>query len=211
MQAFLKSIWKEFMLLVFPINCAGCSKWDLSVCPSCMRAINKSPFLSDRFPIWVANIYALPIRSIILQWKDHGRSDLDFIMKNRIIHSFDAGFGKKNRTLTLVPIPSSKKMSKNRGFSQTLLLAKTLENRFPEVKVCELLFKKGSAAAHKTNKKLSRNAEFIFNEKAKCSRDYPVVLIDDVLTTGGTYEKCKSRLEEKGFQVLGAAVIAEAG
>lgn len=199
------------MLLIFPINCAGCSKWDLSICSDCAKAINKSPFLSNRFPVWVANLYNLPIRPIILQWKDHGRSDLDSVLEKRITHCFQtANFLQNANQILIVPIPSSKKMVKSRGFCQTALLANALENRFSGIQSKELLIKKGNAASHKLANKSSRSAEFSFNEKIKCDTLYPVVLVDDVLTTGGTWEKCKSVLEEKGFSVLGGVVIAEA-
>ena len=47
-----------------------------------------------------------------------------------------------------------------------------------------------------------------FNHKKKRSKMSPVILVDDVLTTGATLRECREILELRGRVVLGAVVLA---
>jgi ComF family protein len=231
----LKPCVQEFLLLLFPINCAGCQKYDISICENCLNAISNKPYIAPRsaklnLDIAVANIYNLPIRPIILQWKDHARRDLDNIITWRIIKAFQmGGFFKHAQNLTIVPIPSAKKAIKSRGFSQTKFLANQIQNKFPQINVENLLTKKGTAS-HKTAKKTARKSKFIINKnainKSSINKNFlyreqnkptgkstvyeAIVLVDDVITTGSTIENCKEILQNEGYKVIGAAIIAEA-
>ncbi|MDR3128196.1 MAG: hypothetical protein LBT99_02590 [Bifidobacteriaceae bacterium] len=210
--------FKEFLLLIFPLNCAGCGKWDVSVCKQCYKAISTQPFLSNRFSdynIWVANNYNIPIKPIILQWKDHARKDLNKIIIKRIMHAFTtANWQKISPNLILVPIPSTKKAIRQRGFCQTKTLAHAIANNWQNITVRNLLIKKGGMAAHKLTKKQTRHAEFYLNKSNyqinQLANSTPVVLIDDVVTTGNTIIKCQQILEQNNYKVIGTAVIAEA-
>lgn len=106
------------------------------------------------------------------------------------------------RSPVLVPIPASRDGRRRRGFDQSLLLAKALE-RTGIASVRPILHRRGGS----DQKHLDRVDRFtnIANQLqlrsgASLSAAVPVVLVDDVVTTGASMLAARSLLIEAGAQ-----------
>ncbi len=105
----------------------------------------------------------------------------------------------------LVPVPLSRSRLRLRGFNQSLDLARVLGAELGHA-VFELL---GRREGRGTQTRLGRRARAVNLESAIAVRPsspyLPLVLIDDVWTTGATISECRRALEDAGHRVFGAA------
>lgn len=110
-----------------------------------------------------------------------------------------------------VPVPMSVKQQRQRGYNQAEELAYAVTEG-SDIKVRnDLIFRKYSKIAQHTlnaaeRKTAAQNAYF-----AKSGEKLPggvVLLVDDVLTTGATFDKCAELLKELGAQKVICAAAA---
>ncbi len=113
--------------------------------------------------------------------------------------------------VVLVPIPLHWKRKLKRGYNQAEKLAHGMAEVW-KVEVDRWSLKRG---VHKTsltgsNRRVrSKSVKDVFYYKdGFCDTETPIILIDDVLTTGATLRSCRNVLEENKRIVLGAAVLA---
>jgi predicted amidophosphoribosyltransferase len=115
----------------------------------------------------------------------------------------------------LVPIPSSPANTKKRGFSHTSIMARALARRVAGASSRELL---KSARVRLDQVGLSpsdrvKNLEGAFRADLRGFQDRvrPVVLVDDVLTSGASVAEAIACLRASGVEVAGFFVFARAG
>ncbi len=111
----------------------------------------------------------------------------------------------------LVPVPIPKVRLNNRGYNQTLLLAKEL-SAYLKVPMANLLERVGNS---KPQSRLSRkerianlNNAIIPAPGADFSSYKKVLLIDDIITTGTTLNECAKALAEMGIKEVHTATFA---
>ena len=114
--------------------------------------------------------------------------------------------------VVLVPVPIHPKRKLQRGYNQAERLAAGLGEVW-DVKVdgAGLIRKKHGASLTGSNRQGRSQAlkqTYGFNHKKNRSKMSPVILVDDVLTTGATLRECREILELRGRVVLGAVVLA---
>jgi len=117
--------------------------------------------------------------------------------------------------LTVVPIPLHIGRQEQRGFNQAALLA----NHFCEVSRLPLELKglertqetvaqfKLSAAEREQNLSHAFQVGKAFLDRPPC---HPILLLDDVYTTGATIRSATQTLHQHGIRVYGVAVLARA-
>ena len=115
----------------------------------------------------------------------------------------------------LVPIPSSPSNAKKRGFSHTSILSRALARRVSGASFRELL---KSARVRLDQVGLSpsdraKNLEGAFRADLRGfhNRARPIVLVDDVLTSGATMAEAIACLRANGVEVAGFCVFARTG
>lgn len=121
-------------------------------------------------------------------------------------------FHKSNDVL-IVPIPLTPKKIKQRGYNQSLLVAKVLCNFFALPLADELLIKVKETApqAQLTKIERQRNIQgaFMINpNNHQCLKSKTIYLIDDVYTTGSTMNECARVLKKSGARRIYGIVIA---
>jgi predicted amidophosphoribosyltransferase len=114
----------------------------------------------------------------------------------------------------LVPLPSSPANLKKRGFSHTTLLAKQLSKRAPSASVRELLRSTRSRADQVglDPKGRAQNMAGAFRAELRAFQnlDRPVVLVDDVLTSGASMDSAIRALAASGIYAAGFCVFVRA-
>ena len=111
----------------------------------------------------------------------------------------------------LVPVPLHIKKLRERGFNQSLLLAKEMGKRhklpvnFSLLKRCK--FTLTQTGLNKTEREKNIKGAFVVADKKKVAGEN-IILIDDVYTTGATINECARVLLKAGAQKVAALTLA---
>ncbi|MBP1947985.1 ComF family protein [Virgibacillus litoralis] len=191
---------KEFSVLEGK-RCRKCSrKSEESLCQDCKRwnelCDNDDPLVLN-FSVFH---YNEQMQDMISRWKYRGDYCLGNSFKRYYTKAFDQEFSYLPKDIIAVPIPLSNERMKERGFNQSLQLA-----RFLPLKTCELLTREhGEKQSKKTRKeRISTLNPF----KITKTINKPVILTDDIYTTGSTLRHAASLLKEKGCPAIYALTL----
>ena len=114
----------------------------------------------------------------------------------------------------LIPVPLHPKREKQRGYNQSLMIAKGI-SEVTGIAIGDKYLVRAiytETQTHKTAEQRFKNVKDIFEVRfAEELKDKHVLLIDDVLTTGATLESCAHQLENIPGIVISAATAACAG
>lgn len=192
-------IFKDLFLdLLFPRFCLGCGSEGKFLCSNCEARVAMLP--SKQRPLCVYDYHEKLIKELIYAFKYEHLKSLDqvltrlmlnFLQKNKIIFEEDW-------IISFVPMHPDKQ--KIRGFNQAELLAKQLGVGL-NLKVQAVLIKNLNTRPQmqlNRNERLS-NLRNVFSALPNASNK-KIILIDDVCTTGATFEECKNTLLRAGVR-----------
>jgi len=110
----------------------------------------------------------------------------------------------------LVPVPLHRRRLKTRGYNQAELLAKDLARALHVKPPCTALCRTSDTAPQVGLDRLRRqnNVMGAFTWRAPPLHGEPVLIIDDVATTGATLEACARALKDAGSGSLTGLVLA---
>ncbi len=160
----------------------------------------------DGHQVQAACHYAWPVDRLIHLYKYQGRLDLVPIFTDLMLQL------PKPAVQAIVPAPLSQRRLKQRGFNQSLVLAKQLSIQW-HIPIWQPLQRRHTVAQqHLTRtERLSNLQQAFYVNHAQC-RVIPrkVVVIDDVFTTGSTLSMIQAQLLDLGVQHVEHRVIAKA-
>jgi ComF family protein len=111
----------------------------------------------------------------------------------------------------LIPVPLHVKKLRQRGFNQSLLLARALGKKYKLPVNFSLLkrskFTLTQTGLHKNEREKNIKGAFIVTDKEKISGK-KIILIDDVYTTGATINECAKTLIKAGAEKVAALTLA---
>ena len=114
----------------------------------------------------------------------------------------------------LIPVPLHPKREKKRGYNQSLMICKGI-NEVTGIPIGNKYLVRGvytETQTHKTAEERFKNVKDIFKVRfAEELKGKHILIIDDVLTTGATLESCALQLEKIHGIVISAATAACAG
>ena len=151
------------------------------------------------------------IRDKILDYKFNEKSYLYktftfFLLKNKKV------FEKIKSYDTIIPVPISKKRKKERGYNQSLLIAREISKKV-EINLQEkcLVKTKNTIEQSKLNKEeREKNVQNVYELKNReILRNKNVLLLDDIYTTGNTVNSCCKILNEANPNKIGVIVLAK--
>jgi len=174
-------------------RCQRCSRMsEKRICKDCNwweRRLEKD-VLTYNHSIYIYNAF---MQDVIAKWKYRGDYQLGEVFRDPLMRAFTYHFRKKE--LVVVPIPLSQERKWERGFNQAKMLADFL----PGSTVEALQRVDGEKQSKKTRKeRIDTNNPFILEESIK----EPVILVDDIYTTGTTIRHAAALLKEHGTPVI---------
>ena len=204
---------KKILDWILPTPCVICLKLGAPFCVGCKTSFVTS---SLRFEIlgvpgFAISTYSAEAAVIVNSVKEKGVTSLIPYLAELIVPHWPEEFLHP----VLVPIPSSPSNAKKRGFAHTSLMARALARRVAGASTRELL---KSSRVRIDQVGLSpvdraKNLEGAFRADLRGFLDgaRPVVLVDDVLTSGATMAEALDCLRANGVEVAGFCVFARAG
>ena len=148
---------------------------------------------------------------MILDYKFNDKSYLyktfvNFLLKNKKI------FENIKKYDTIIPVPISKKRYKERGYNQSLLIAKEIARQTNLKLVNNCLIKtKNIIEQSKLNKEdRQQNIQGVYKlQNEQLIKNKNVILVDDIYTTGSTVNECSRMLKQGKTNKIGVLVLAK--
>ena len=223
----LHDLLADLLDLVLPETCAGCGLDRGLLCAAC-RAPLASPALvrwPDPVPPglptpWSVAAYDGPVRAAVVAAKEHGRTRLAGplgVALARAVVAAAARAGDRPAGLLLVPAPSRRAAVRARGDDPTLRTARRAAAAVrrdgvavtvtPVLRVASRVQDQAGLDAAARAANLAGNLSVPARLRPLVA-GRPVVLVDDVVTTGATLAEAARALRLAGAQVLAAATVA---
>ncbi|HVE62368.1 MAG TPA: phosphoribosyltransferase family protein [Mycobacteriales bacterium] len=201
--------------LICPRRCVGCGALGDALCEPCARPLQAPARLRRPTPcppglpvvFGVAEHHGA-VRAALVAHKDRGRTDLTPMLAQALARAVAA---LRSGPVTLVPVPSSRHASRARGYDHALRLARGAAAALPHGEVAPVLVRVRrttdqvglGAAARAAN---TAGAFAVLGDGRRWC--HPVILVDDLMTTGSTLAEAARALTEAGVRPHGAAVVA---
>lgn len=203
--------------LIFPSRCLGCRQLGIGICSTCRASwhphIYRTSITADgfSFPVYSAVAYSPVAQKVLLGAKESALQDADRLILQALSHSL-AYFYSEVGIADLVPIPSRKANTRKRG--RDFILEQTdAISRSPRVQVRTILSHSRKVKDQTTLN--SRSREINLSQSMRCanredSSNIPVILIDDLVTSGATLREAGRALNRAGYTVIGAVTACVA-
>lgn len=188
--------------ILFPSRCLGCSVLHQGLCPWCKRDWNIQSHISHlgQVPLISSIYYSRTVARILLASKEDGIAEADELVLQAMTHSLRKLYEISGNNPTLVPMPSASSANRRRGRAYVSHLAKQL-SMSEGIQTRDILFhsRKVIDQSKLDASARNRNLSGAMSIKVRATRNRPVVLIDDLVTSGATFSEAIRVLKEGGY------------
>ncbi|WP_107424545.1 ComF family protein [Streptomyces lydicus] len=231
----MQGVWRELAGLVLPVACAGCGRPRTELCVECRRALERDgrgarrvrprPEPAGLPRVWAGVPYADEARAVLLAHKERGALRLAAPLGGVLagaVRGLRPGAGA-----LLVPVPSARRAVAGRGHDpvRRIALAAAADLRRGAgngvgegagARVLAVLRQRRPVADQAGLSARQRLANVagaleVRGGAGRLLRGLPVVLVDDLVTTGATLAEAARAVTAAGGRVTGAAVVAATG
>jgi len=213
-----------FVDLVLGGRCAGCERPGVTLCGGCRELLAAlTPFRAwpDPRPAGLppptaSAPYADQLRQLIIAHKENARYALARPLGGVLATAVLSALGER-RAVWLCPVPSARATVRQRGHDPLRRIAKAaikaLRRQGVDARLADALrvVRRPDDQAGLSAERRTANLAGAFGLRSRWAEtltDQPVLLVDDVITTGSTLTEACRALETGGIPVLGCAVLA---
>ena len=218
----MSSIGRGLFTLFMPPVCIGCGVGIEPICIKCAVNLRPSPrIVRDRpFPIASSLTYGKSSASVVLAAKEDGNKLACQVLASAIASSVSIIIEEISlrEQVTLTWIPSTRPSRSRRGRDFPALLAKMVLTESERLRGLSRLHADklmlrplfgwnrsvNDQSKLRANERTSNLQGALYADKAIGCRD-PVIIIDDVITTGSTLNEAFRALRERNLTPVGAA------
>jgi ComF family protein len=216
-------MFKNLLNLFLQSNCPLCERiTPKQICQYCTKKLQSSHLQNPKalwkppLPVFSWGCYGGTLKRAIAVMKYENHPEIGRLLGQYLGEAWILNFTSKNTKPVIVPIPLHPKKLKTRGFNQAEIIAQGF---------CEItglkLKAKGLSRIKETQAQFNvsgtdreQNLAKAFSLGSDFNRrhpDLPVLLIDDIYTTGATVKSAISTLNQSNISVLGVAAVAKTG
>lgn len=220
-------MFDQILSIIAPHRCYECGKTGYIVCQSCKKYIVKQKFQScvlcgkllktgnlcknHRQPydmIWCFARRRGSIAKIIDDYKFRRVQAAAGILGDLL----DYALPELPEDAVIVPIPTTSRNMRRRGYDHMRLIAKDLARK-RNIQYSPLLRRRNNIVQHatKSSRQRKRQAKEFFEAAGVIDEKKTYVIIDDIFTTGSTIAAAADCLKRAGAEHVQAAVIARHG
>ena len=204
----MKKILESLLDLIYRKKCYFCgkSKYSIKMCPSCYEKLEFSDRIANRIvngvDVYCAGIYTKELQKLIRGLKYHKQRDLAYFQAKFMYEYFANLDNLKNKDFELIPVPLHQNRMKKRkynhmelvceefsklsGFECNFELIKRIKDTKPQYRLSRVQRLKNLSGAFEVNKdKISGK---------------PLLIMDDICTTGSTFEEMIKALKNAGVK-----------
>lgn len=211
--------------LVLGRSCAGCQEPGVLLCTTCADSLQPRVRLRReldagdvmqglRIPVVCALDYRGVARQVLYRYKDHRIRQLAHFLSPALAASITVSAARAEVPLgksLLIPMPTRRSSIQRRGFDATATVVRTAATHAGVGGVLSLLEDVRGSGASKRGGALEREQRAIDAFRVRYERGLPtvpVILVDDIVTTGATTKEAAETLLLAGVQVAAVATIA---
>ena len=202
--------------------CPSCSRQALQErfdifmirCPVCFHPLVSDIYVCTECTMRIYSVYdysASFVKRLVVRWKLEGERNLSPLISNMFSDTLSE-LGLLPGEVSLVKVPASVKGRRKRGWDHMSDVLSFLYHR-KGYDVSDIIVR--TKENTQQQKVLNRTGRFqaamnAFELNKKTTRpSLPVVILDDITTTGASLHACRSILEKEGIEVWGAVTLLQ--
>ena len=191
--------------MLFPPRCLGCLTLHRGLCKSCVKDWRIGDYRSrvSQVPILSSIQYSRTASRILLASKEDGIAEADDFVIRAMANSLENTREILGDVPPLVPIPSSSQANRRRGRNYIAQLTKIL-SQSQGIQMRDVLFHQRKVVDQSTLAGTARTENLMGAMSTRETSLFfrPVVLVDDLVTTGSTLSEGIRALERAGYTVV---------
>lgn len=192
--------------LIFPKKCLECGREGGYICAGCISQVLDGTFDENNFAVFK---YKGVIKKAIVSLKYKFAYDIADELVEETVKRLKS---KRYHGATLVPIPLFWRRENFRGFNQSEIIGQKIAEKMGWKFIPDLLIRNKNTHPQVGLKNSLRksNLSGVFSLNTDCKLDIktPILIFDDVYTTGSTIKEATKTLKESGFTYIYSLTIA---
>ena len=219
-------LFEQILYVLAPHECMGCTAEGILLCAACrddLVPMESSCYschcATSNFKVCQVCGYVSQLESVrVYSWYEGLLKDLIKSVKferaqagaNVLADLLLQRFNDQTHDFQVVPVPTTPRRQRQRGYDQAKLIAWQYAKK-ARLPYCAILQRSGTRRQlGASRQERLRQLQGVFSVRShKKDLVTPVLLVDDVVTTGATIEEAARTLRAQGFRYVSALLVAQ--